>query len=112
MEVRIIPLGGCLNVFLGVVTLGVAPLSKVIVERSWPKTLDEQGVVTRGGKRIAWNEFTKVVKVITHMRTITTERYELRSPKGKVTIVPYRLVDGQAVWQYAQKHLPDAAKSV
>ncbi len=108
MEVRIRPLSGCLRVFLGVMTLGVAPLLARLNERHWPQSIDEQGLLTRGGTRISWNEFTKITKVIT---TINgggkTEHFELKYPKGKVVVAPYRLEDGQRVLDYIVRHLPE-----
>jgi hypothetical protein len=114
MEVRLIPISGCLNVFLGVMTLGVAPLGTWIAQRSWPKRVDEEGLVTRGGKRIPWSAITKVTKVITRIQNgaATTEHYELRSPQGKVVVAVYRLENGAAVWAYIWERLPEAAKGV
>jgi hypothetical protein len=109
MEVKIIPLNGCMNVLLAVLTLGVFPLGYYIQTRSWPKWVDEQGLVTRGGKRIAWNEFTKMTRVLTRVTrgsSSTVERFDLFSSKGKVSIVVYRLVDGQAVFDFITQHLP------
>lgn len=109
MEIKIIPLNGCINVMLSVLTLGVFPLGYYIQTRSWPKSVDEQGLMTRGGKRIAWNEFTKMTRVLTRVTrgsSSTVERFELLSPKGKVVIVVYRLVDGQAVFDFITQHLP------
>jgi hypothetical protein len=113
MDVKIKPLNGCLAIILAVFTLGVAPLAIWISERSWPKKLDEQGLVTRGGMRIAWNEFTKAVKVLTRVTSgssSTIEHYELSHPKGKVKVVVYRLENGPQVFEYIWTHLPDQAK--
>ena len=113
MEVKIIPVSGCMMVFLGVMTLGIAPLAQWIMQKSWPKLVDEQGLVTRGGSRIAWGEFTKAVKVLTHVTrgsSATTEHYELFSPKGKVVVAAYRLENGAAVMDYVWQRLPDSAK--
>jgi hypothetical protein len=112
MEVKIKPIPGCAQVFLGLVTLGVAPLMAWLNERNWPRSVDEQGLVTRAGTSIAWNDFTKVTRVITTIgRTGTkTEHYELKHPKGKVILAAYRLVDGDQVFDYAWQHLPEQAK--
>lgn len=114
MEVKIIPISGCVQVVLAVFTLGVAPLAKWIVERNWPRMVDEQGLVTRGGKRIAWNEFSKVTKVITRIgnTSATTEHYELRHLKGKVIVTAYRLENGGQVLDYIWQWLPEEAKRV
>lgn len=110
MEVKVIPLSGCLSLMLGVFTLGVAPIAIKLKERNWPKLLDEQGLVTRGGKFIAWGEFTKFEKVITTVQGTTTERYDLHSPKGTVAVVIYRLVDGEQALDYIWQRLPEATK--
>jgi len=112
MEVKTIPVPGCLQIFLGVFSLGVAPLAGWLSERKWPKLVDEQGIVTRAGTRIAWNEFTKVTRVITRIgRTSnTTEHYELKSPKGKVLVVVFRLENGSQVLDYIWQRLPEQAK--
>lgn len=112
MEVKTIPVPGCLQIFLGVFTLGVAPLAGWLSERKWPKSVDEEGLVTRGGTRIAWNDFTKITRVITRIaRTSnTTEHYELRSPKGKVLVVLFRLENGTQVFDYIWRHLPEQIK--
>jgi hypothetical protein len=99
-----------MTVVLGVFTLGVAPLAIKMKERSWPRLVDEQGLVTRSGSRIAWEEFTRAVKVVTNVQGTVTERYDLTSPKGVVSIVPHRLQDGMEVLEYAWERLPEEAK--
>lgn len=113
MEVKIIPISGCAQIFLGVVTLGMAPLIGWLNERSWPKEVDEKGLVTRGGTRIDWKEFTKATKVITNIgRTgAKTEHYELLSSKGRVVVAAYRLVSGNDVLEFVLRHLPASAVS-
>ena len=113
MDVKIIPVSGCMMVFLGVMTLGIAPLAQWILQKGWPKLVDEQGLVTRGGTRIAWGEFTKAVKVqtqVTRGSSSRVEHYELFSPKGKVVVAAYRLENGEAVMNYVWQHLHDGAK--
>jgi hypothetical protein len=112
MEVKIIPVSGCIQIFLGVVTFGVAPLAGWLNERKWPKSVDEQGLTTLGGTRIAWDEFTKITKVITRIgqTSNTTEHYELSGSKGKVVVAPYRLENGAQVFDYIWRHLPGGIK--
>ncbi len=110
MEVRIIQPSGCLMWGLGILTLGIAPLFIKQQQRSWPAYLDDEGVTTRGGKRIAWSEFTRVVRVVTRLTSGTTiERYELHSPHGKVLVPTERLVNGQEVVRFILEHLPASA---
>ena len=110
MDVKTIPLNGCLMLILGIFTLGVAPLGIKLKERNWPKLMDEQGLVTRGGKRFAWDEFTRMEKVVTRVQNTWVERYDLHSPKGKVAVVVYRLQNGPEVLAYIQQRLPDKIK--
>lgn len=108
MEVKIIPVPGCVQIFLGVLTLGVSSFANWVIERQWPKFIDEYGLTTRSGIRIAWNEFYSIKKVITRVgRTNTrTEHFELSFPKGKVVVAPYRLVNGTQVLDYILQRLP------
>jgi hypothetical protein len=99
-------------VFLGAMTLGVAPVMAWIHERNWPSLVDEQGLVTRGGTRIAWNEFTRVTKIFTKVGSTRTEHFELASPKGKVVVAAYRLVNGEHILNYIWQRLPERAKQV
>jgi hypothetical protein len=113
MEVKLIPVSGCLQIFLGVFTLGVAPLAIWLGERKWPKSADAQGLTTRGGTTIAWDEFTKITKVITRIGQTSnkTEHYELNSPKGKVIVVLYRLENGAQVFDYIWRRLPERIRA-
>jgi hypothetical protein len=113
MEIKIKPLSGCMAVFLAVFTLGVAPLAIWISERSWPKLVDEQGLVTRGGKRIPWGEFTRITRVLTRVTrgsSSTVEHYELRASGSKVIVAVYRLENGQQVFDYIWQHLPEQVR--
>jgi hypothetical protein len=112
MEIKIIPVSGCLQILLGAFTFGIAPLAAWINERSWPKSADEQGLTTRGGTRVAWDEFTRITKVITRIGQTSnkTEHYELSSSRGKVVVAPYRLENGGQVFDYIWRRLPEQIK--
>lgn len=112
MEVKIKPVSGCLQIFLGVFTLGIAPLAGWLTQRTWPRAVDEQGVTTRAGTQITWDEFTKITKVITRIAQTgaQTEHYELSGSKGKVVVAPYRLENGAQVFDYIWRRLPERIK--
>jgi hypothetical protein len=112
MEIKVKPISGCLNVILTVFTLGVYPLAAWLNMRNWPKRVDEQGLVTRGGKRIAWSEFTKFTKVITDINrgAAKTEHFELRHAGGKVVVAEYRLENGAQILDHLWNHLPEQVK--
>ena len=113
MDVNIKPVSGCTEVVLGVLTLGVYPLAAWINQRGWPRSVDEQGLVTRGGTRIAWNDFSRITKVVTNINrgAVRTEHFELAYPRGKVVVAPYRLEQGAQVLDYVLQHLPEQAKT-
>lgn len=107
MDIQVKPLPGCNSVFLGVLSLGIAPLIIKIQERRWPASVDEQGLTTKSGKQIAWQDFTKAVKVIQNTQGTMTERYDLHYADGVVPIVVYRLENGPRVLDYILEHLPE-----
>ena len=112
MEVKISPVSGCAQIVLGILTLGVFQIAKWLNERHWPKSVNEHGVITRGGTQIAWNEFNKIAKVVTNIGNTgsKTEHYELSSLKGKVVVAIYRLENGAQVFEYIWQHLPEQVK--
>ncbi len=77
--------------------------------RGWPAEMDEQGMTLRNGTRVSWSEFTRIrkINVIMDGRQVS-ERYDLRSPRGKVSIVPSRLDQGEDVARYVWERLPKA----
>lgn len=112
MEIKIKPVSGCLNIALTILTLGVYPLAAWLNQRNWPRSIDEQGLVTRGGKRILWKDFTKFTKVLTKISSgaVRTEHFELFHPGGRVVVAEYRLVDGSQVLDFIWNHLPEPVK--
>ena len=97
MDVQPYRLSGCLMVFLGVMTLGVSPLFIWLSRRKWPRHLDENGMTLANGNHIPWNEFTRVrkVRVIGQGGALLAERYDLRSTRGKASVVSTHLHDGE-----------------
>ncbi len=111
MDVKIKPLSCCMKVTLGVLTLGLMPLFLWLNSRHWPKHVDEKGLVTYNDTQVDWNAFTKITKVITRQGSATlSEHYELKYPKGKVVVAPYRLENGDQVMDYIWQHLPEQVR--
>ena len=113
MDVQYYKTSGCFNVILGVLTLGIVPLVIWRQQRQWPARVDENGLTTRGGKRIPWQEFTRVTRQITYLGSGATatrvERLELSSPQGKVLVPTERLANREQVTTYILRHLPEQA---
>ena len=100
------------QLFLFCMTFGVANLMIWLERNKWPKRMDDSGLTTRIGKRFAWGEFTRIVRVTTFGPSggVMATRYDLKSKRGTVTIVPDQLHDGMTVLEYAWQRLPADAK--
>jgi hypothetical protein len=88
-------------------TFGVFSLLVSMGERHFIRSMSPQGVITRGGKHIAWNEFTGV----THTRgtmegVVLSNEYILKSPRGKVSLPTWRTENAQEARDYMLKYLP------
>lgn len=109
VEVQLRPaVAGCVRYPVGCVTIGIYPLVTLLVERNFIRRMDEDGVETRGGKRIAWHEFTSVRHVIGKMKGGTlSDEYLLESPKGRASLPLWRAANASEALDYALAHVPD-----
>ena len=107
IQARQLPFGTM--VILGLFSMGVAPWAIWRSMRTWPAQADEEGMTLRNGTRIPWTDFTQIrkVDVMLNGRKVS-QRFDLRWPKGKVSIVPDRLFEGDTVAQYVWDRLPTA----
>ena len=88
-------------------TLGVFPLLVSLGERHFIRQMDEAGVVTRGGRRIAWNEFTGIVQSKGQMNsTVLSDEYLLKSSKGKASLPTWRAENAAEAKAFLFQHLP------
>jgi len=98
---------GCIYWPLTLMTLGLFALLKSMGERHFIRQMDETGVLTRGGRRIAWNEFTSIERWQGKMkRNVLSDEYLLKSPKGKVSLPTWRAENAQEAKDYLFQHLP------
>ena len=58
---------GCVRYPLGCMTLGLVPLLTRNAEGRFIRRMDDAGVETRRGKRIAWSAFTKATRMSSTM---------------------------------------------
>lgn len=112
MEVRLrrVP-NGCIYWPLTIMTLGLFALLKSMGERHFIQQMDEAGVVTRGGTRINWNEFTNIERWQAKMSRSASapalsDEYLLKSSRGKVSLPLWRAENAQEARDYLFKHLP------
>ena len=101
--------GGCIFWPLTIMTFGLFPLLKNWGERHFIQQMDDTGVVTRGGRKIAWNEFTSIVRWQNKMSgAVMSDEYILKSPKGKVSLPTWRALNAQEAREYLFQRVPPA----
>jgi hypothetical protein len=111
MEVTLLPRPvGCLWIPLQVMTLGLVTLLLRSAEGKFPRRMDEQGVETRSGKKIAWAEVVTVQKLrhVMGPRTIA-EEVIFSSPRGRFSIHSRRIGNYEELTRYALQRVPPAA---
>ena len=126
IEVELRPgVPGCVTLPLALLSLGAIPLLMRWNERRFVRRMDEHGVETRGGKRIAWQEFTRIERAQSSMRTGRTalrtsisddiyapkghglsDEYLLESPRGRVSVPLWRARNRDEVRAFTLTHLP------
>lgn len=108
MEVRLkSSMPGCLFWPLAICSLGLVPLLIGSGERHFIGLMEPWGVTTRGGKRIAWNEFTRLERRQGTMKgAVLSDEYLLQSPKGNVSLPLWRTVNAQEARDFLFQHAP------
>jgi hypothetical protein len=99
---------------LGCLTLGLVPLLMRRNQGHFVRRMDEQGVETRSGKRIAWSEFTKITRVRGGSgmpgqgkpTVVYSDEYLMESPRGRVSVPLWRTVNFEEVRQFTLSHVP------
>lgn len=124
IEIQLRPgVPGCVTVLLGCLSLGLVPLMMRWNERHFARRMDQSGVETRSGKRIAWSEFTRIRRaqgrlagrrlqvnysddLYSPRARALSDEYLLESPRGRVSVPLWRAVNGNAVREFTLAHLP------
>lgn len=126
IEVQLRPeVPGCLTLLLAGLSLGLVPILMRWNERHFARRMDEDGVTTRGGRRIAWSEVTAIRRaqgivrpgrrvlevrytddLYTRASRVTSDEYLLESPKGRVSVPFWRAANGEALRAFTLEHVP------
>lgn len=112
IEVQLRPgVSGCITVPLGCLTLGLFPLLSKMGERHFIRQMDDEGVVTRAGTRIRWEEFRHIQRVRSKMGSGSgggslSDEYLLDSPRGRVSLPLWRTVNAEEAQSYLFARLP------
>jgi hypothetical protein len=103
----------CLDVAGCFLSLGLLPIILFLQINSLPKRLTDEALITRSGKSIPWNQFTKAT--ITHhyvkgsassKGSYTGTRFNLTYPGGKLNFYTMRVANNNEVVQFITSHLP------
>jgi hypothetical protein len=96
---------------LQIVTLGLLTLLLRTGERHFPRRMDEDGVETRGGKRIRWAEITRAhpVRYISIGLGVLAEEILFDAPTGRFSLHSRRILNYKEVAQYAWQRVPPSA---
>jgi hypothetical protein len=116
MEVRLRQQpSGCIYWPLTLMTFGVFALLKSLGERHFIQQMNETDVVTRGGMRVQWVEFTSIERWRSKMRSASagalSDEYLLKSPKGRVSLPLWRTENATEARDYLFQHLPPTVLS-
>jgi hypothetical protein len=90
-------------------SFGLVPLLISMGERHFIRHMDAAGVITRGGKHIAWNEFTGISRTKGTMEGIVlSDEYLLQSARGKVSLPAWRAENAKEAMDFLLRHLPSS----
>jgi len=101
------PLHGCLIALLGLMTLGLYPLLRRMGERHFIRRMDEEGLETRGGKRIPWAAVTAVQRRQGVMGSaVLSDEMLLETARGRVSLPLWRAGNAEEALAYLLRRLP------
>ncbi len=112
MEVELRPaLNGCLLALMSLMTLGLFPLLQRMGQRHFIRHMDDHGITTRGGRRIAWAEITQIKRTVGTMKGATiSDEYLMRSSKGKISLPLWRTKNADDAAKYVLRRLPPGVR--
>lgn len=108
MEAKLLPRPmGCIWLPLQILTLGVLTLLLRSAEGKFVRRMDDEGLETRGGKRIVWSEIrsTQPIRYVMGPARVA-EEIIFSSPRGRASIHSRRHADYQALAEYALARVP------
>jgi hypothetical protein len=101
------PFHGCLVAFATVFSLGLYPLLRHSIEGRFVRRMDDQGVETRAGRRVAWGDFTRVRRVRASVQGAgLSEEILLESRGGRVSLPLWRIDRAEEALAFLSRRLP------
>jgi hypothetical protein len=110
VEVQLRPgVHGCVTLPLAVMSLGLVPLLMRLGERHFIARMDESGLETRGGTRIAWNEIERVQRTVGKVQGMKmSDELLVFSPKGRASLPVWRTENAEEALAFFLGHAPQA----
>lgn len=115
MDVQLTPRPfGCFIVFLGLISFWIIPLMLRSREGVFPKRLDDEGIMTRAGKRIPWSDLKSVKHLRYKLRggRSVMEEYNFTSSQGRVQFFSNRIFNFNEVMTYVWSKVPQLEKTL
>jgi hypothetical protein len=112
IEVELRPgVHGCVSVPLGCLTLGLVPLLTRQGEGHFIRRMDEAGIETRNGRRLAWGEIGRAQRTTSRIGAggNLSDEILLFGPGSRVSLPLWRTVNAEASLSYLLAHLPPQA---
>ena len=101
------PFHGCLIAFATVFSLGLYPVLRKQAEGRFIRRMDDQGLETRSGQRVAWAELTSVRRVAATMHGARlSDECLLESKRGRVSLPLWRIDGPDEALAYLSRRLP------
>ena len=92
---------------VGIFTLGVGAIGMWWQTRSWPQTMDNDGIALRNGARVRWADCTGIERVtaVTETGSRISGRVDLKFGATRVRLVPQSVLQGPQMLQFASTKL-------
>ncbi|WP_114952602.1 hypothetical protein [Sphingosinicella terrae] len=110
LEVKLRPgVHGCIYWPLAVISLGLIPLAMKSAEKHFIARMDEEGLWTRGGRRIAWGEIERLERTVGKVQGIKmSDEVLVFTRQGRVSLPMWRMENMEEALVYFGAHSPVA----
>lgn len=105
---------GCLEWAGCVFSLGLLPILLWSANKNGPVALDERGMTLKDGRRVEWDQITKVKATDVYVNatasrqgTYAGTRFSIEHGDGSVKFNTGRMVQGRELVSYILAHLPE-----
>jgi hypothetical protein len=105
------PMNGFLIALVTLMTLGLYPLLRRAGERHFIIGMDDAGIRTRGGRKIAWGEIIGTERVVAKVNGIQmSDEYVIRSARAKASLPLWRAANAREARDFFLDRVPQGAR--